>query len=141
MSGFNKRSGIKKARSRGASPANEQIYAIFELLYETSIKFVRLVTLGLTPSLPVGSRHTLYMNPYGYWIYWREIQWIVDLHTLRCFHFWLIGTNPRDLIIACHFLYMTFTTQFPSREEWTSGCLEKSVSSVIFSSIQIDSLL
>lgn len=38
---------------------------------------------------------------------------------------------PSDLTIACHFPYRTFTTQFPSREEWTSGYLERSISNNI----------
>ncbi|XP_062713028.1 uncharacterized protein LOC134290062 [Aedes albopictus] len=35
---------------------------------------------------------------------------------------------PSDLTIACNFPYRTFSTKFPSREEWTSGYLERRIS-------------
>ncbi|XP_062707608.1 uncharacterized protein LOC134288024 [Aedes albopictus] len=35
---------------------------------------------------------------------------------------------PSDLTIACNFPYRRFSTKFPSREEWTSGYLERSIS-------------
>ena len=35
---------------------------------------------------------------------------------------------PSDLTIACNFPYRAFSTKFPSREEWTSGYLERSIS-------------
>ncbi|XP_062533798.1 uncharacterized protein LOC134202829 [Armigeres subalbatus] len=38
---------------------------------------------------------------------------------------------PSDLTLASSFPYRTFSTQFPSRDEWTSGYLERSMSDSI----------
>ncbi|XP_062550051.1 uncharacterized protein LOC134214743 [Armigeres subalbatus] len=81
-------------------------------------------------------KHFLVLTDYGYSVLWKRILQTAVLHThtslLPLMVNWdTIFLAPSDLTHVSSFPYRTFSTQFPSRDEWTSGYLERSMSDSI----------